>query len=755
MTRSPPPPAINAPVAVLTGSTTTSQSSDLPLRNYLGSSDPAAELSLKKSLAVLSHAASGPKVPDTPNSLAAEYGDERNEETPSAAVITERVFQEYARTRSRSAASNPNHAVNIRGPNPINTPPVARSPPESRSRSLQRIDLNPTTKPLNEREKVQRFLRSMSPPSPTQELLKENRSLHQRIAALQRTEQGLLTDNQELARRLASAQKRHDSRRHKWKEELENRERVFEARIKDLETRLARQEEDIHRVALERSRSRERQREREREREVEGERESALDDRTITSWLTNRAGIWRRWTNYVAHRDPNRVQSGLHHVQLRELCQGVQHFVQLTDKAELPEQLMVPAGFQTAHVLLDGLLANFMVSATIESPFWVFDVLDVNSLELASPSDPRVDTGSPAGFRMDLLLQNIIIAPPPRDSTDIRSPNPMGLVNEALAERQPMRKFPRLITSVQPTTFSPEPATNLFDQMLPSRKSVEGLYETLLSRMSPPSNAVSAIRPLIHPFSVPNGQRNANAWRSSIMKSFCEGGLSAEAGSDGLSEDARILVDARLRYAGRLKDSFLRGPARFLLRELDATDIDRIESKLTEEIDAALRFSCQLWCRRDPPLVQGLPHFANAIIDSSRDDMELCYAQALRFTLPTGRARLAGPPILDFHAGQSVIMVVQPSIRSTKIWTKANVFVAAANPMPIPAAEPEPESPGGASIRAMVDTPISTGTPFFSDGRNEPVIALLPSLTYKGTSPSLVPKPLAISLSQPPKALAT
>ncbi|KAL2130953.1 hypothetical protein VTI74DRAFT_5736 [Chaetomium olivicolor] len=723
MIRSSPPPAISAPMAILTGSTTTSRSSDLPLRAYQCPSETTAEPSPGSPRPVLSQATFGPAVPDTPNSIAAEYGDDCKEAAPSAAALTERVFQSYARHRSRSAVPSQNNAK-------TNPPPVTRSPSETRARSIQRRDLSPTTKPLDEKEKVQRFLRSMTPPSPIQELIKENRSLQQRIAALQRTEQGLLNDNQDLARRLASAQKRHDTRRQKWKEELLNREKVFEARIRDLESRLALQEEDIFRLALDQS------------------RETSLDDKTITSWFANKADIWRRWTHYAAHRDPNRVQSGLHPLQVRELCDGVKHFVQLTDNGELPDTLMAPAGFQTAQVLLDGLLANFMFSSTMESPFWVFDVLRVNSLEMESPGHPRADSGSPVGFRMDLALQNLTLAPS-RDETDVRSPQPLPLTNGAQWERDKLR---RLVTSMQPTTIFADPATTgVSDQTLPSRKSMEDLYQVLLS--------------------LPGGHRNAHAWRSSVMKSFNEGGMSAEADSELLTEDARILAEARLRYAARLKDTFLRGPARFLLRDQDAVGIEKIEDKLVQEIDAALRFSCQLWCRRDPPVFQDLRDLSNATFRSSRDDMELCYAQTPRYTLPTERVLFSRLPPPDFHDGQSVIMVVRPCVRSstsnlghdkaandiaTKFWTKASVMVTAPKLVQEPASEADPESPGGASIKAMVGTPVSAATPSLPfDDRNKPAILTLPSFVYNDAPQSMIPKPLSLPHDEPAKSRGT
>jgi hypothetical protein len=254
--------------------------------------------------------------------------------------------------------------------------------------------------------------------------VKENRSLNERIAALQRTERDLLHDNQELARRLYSTQKRHDTKRQQWKEELVNREKVYETRIKDLESRLARQEEERARITVDRA------------------RETTLNDAAITSWFASKTNSWREWVDDFAHRDPSRVRSGLHPLQLQELCDGVKPFVRLTDQGALPEELLTPDnGIRPARVLLQGMLANFIVSETLESPFWVFDVVSVDTLELESPSVPPSNSMSPIGFRMDLAMWNFSIAPP----RDVRSPRTMAPPNNPLAEPQDMRQLPRLV----------------------------------------------------------------------------------------------------------------------------------------------------------------------------------------------------------------------------------------------------------------------------------------------------------------------
>ncbi|KAK4104401.1 hypothetical protein N658DRAFT_483352 [Parathielavia hyrcaniae] len=725
MARSPPPAAIDPSTAALTGSTMTSQqSSDLPLRNYRSPSEPADEPGhgLSHLLPVTSHPV---PPPETPSSVAAEYGDANRDAAPSAAAITNNLIQSYSRFRSRSGPSDAS-PVGVRTAR-SNSPAPGRSHSESRPHSVQRGELSPASQDVN--EKVQRFLRSMSPPNPMDELAKENRSLHQRIAALQRTERDLLNDNQELARRLASNQKRHDTRRQHWKEELVNREKVFEARIKALESRLARQEEELVRIASDRS------------------RDTVLNDNIISSWFTSKAKTWRVWADDFAHRDSERLQSGLHPLQLRDICDGVRHFVRLTDKGDLPGELLASAGnhgTRAVRLLLQGMLTNFIISETLSSPFWVFDAVSENSLEPESPSVPRFNSVSPVGFRMDLAMWNFSAAP----LGDVRSPRPMVLPLESLAEPQDTRKLPRLVTAIQPPSVSTDSAPGSLDQDAPSRQAMESLYR-LSSKMR-------------------GGDSSAIAWRNSLMKSFVEGGMSMEADSILHTDESRHLAEARLRYAGRLKDKFLRGPARFLLRDQDSAGIEKLERRLVQEIDATLRFSCQLWCRNDTPQVRGLHDLLETTFTASRDDIELCHAQTPHHA-QSSRGANGGDSPPGYHDGHSVIMVVQPSVGvrtssgtrqgakantkvNTKVWTKASVLVATPQ-LPAqtstgtqsngsPDASSAKAAPNSASVKATVDTPSSASPPSSAStppavppkDAKESGLTLLPNIAFKNFS---------------------
>lgn len=379
-------------------------------------------------------------------------------------------------------------------------------------------------------------------------------------------------------------------------------------------------------------------------------------------------------------------------------------------------------------------------------------------------------------------MWNFSVAPP----RDVRSPRPMAPSNNPSAETHlGMRKLPRLVTSVQPSSVSTVPQTGLLGQSLPSRQAMEGLYEVLSNGMSPSrppsSSSLTSKSPL-----VTSGKENANAWRASIMKTFCEGGMSTEADSTLLTDDARLLAETRLKYAGRLKDTFLKGPARFLLQDQDPAGIEKLEGRLVQEIDAALRFSCQLWCRRDTPRVKRLCDLAEMAFNSSSDDMELCQAQAPLCAQPVSNVDADdGPP--GYHDGHSVIMVVQPSVsispgagtkkitkRSNKIWTKASVLVASPKPVvpsldpvavsPMPAQDPtatsDTPSPDTTSINVMIGTPSPPlqsppAPPVPPKDTQDSGFVLLPSIAFKD-----MPRPLrkqspklslAAALAQPPK----
>lgn len=338
------------------------------------------------------------------------------------------------------------------------------SPTEnSNTRSFRRRSPSTTT----QTNVIKAYMSSYSVKSPsfTEGLVKENRSLHQRIAALQRTESDLLNENQELVGRLSSAQRRYNSRRQQWAEELINRESTLNARIRDLEAGLAQKEEALARKDFNRL------------------HEGPLNEADIVIWLTTKTTAWRNWVDDFTHQDPNRVRSGLHPMQLRELCEGVKHFVRLNNKGELPEELLNPPHSDRSwpsRILLHGMLANFIIFETLKSPFWVFDAISANANELESPSTPRLNSISPVGFRMDLVPWSSSIVPP----RDLKPPQPFFAAQDRLPGSRNVRELPRLTTSTRPPDSPQDPLASLFDQDLPSRKAMESFYHSLLNSMA-------------------------------------------------------------------------------------------------------------------------------------------------------------------------------------------------------------------------------------------------------------------------------
>ncbi|KAK3296618.1 uncharacterized protein B0H64DRAFT_318754 [Chaetomium fimeti] len=633
----------------------TRQAYDLPLRNYVAS--PGVESS---STAATQSTTSVPA--PFPGAL-------------SSIVLGGDVDKPRNRAQSRSSTRNKSSA-GISSTARSNTPTPRGSPSESRLELLQRRDLSPTTHAL---DKVHRYLYSMAPPRPMEELAKENRSLHQRIAALQRTETDLLDENQKLAHRLSLIQKRHDSQQRGWKEELVTKGNEFEARIKNLEHQLSQKEEELSQIEFGRA------------------AETTLSDTDITSWFATKEDTWRQWAHDFAHPDPNRVRPGLHPLHLRELCEGVKTFVQLTDNGELPEELLATPddGVRPARALLHGMLTDFIVSETLESPFWVFDVISTDTLELESPIVPRLNSMSPIGFRMDLAMWNFNIAPP----RQARSPRPVPVVDR-LAGPQDARKPPRLVTSTQPPSAFTGPVLGLSGRNLPSRQAMEGLYQLLSDRTS------------------------------------------------------HAPAQARIKYAGQLKDRFLRGPARFLLQDQEATGIEKLEHSLAQEIDAALRFSCQLWCRQDTPLVRGLHDLSDGVFNSNSNDIHLYQTQPTAHAKRVIQGALGTEPPA-YHDGHPVIMVLQPSIgvstitdakepakdakSNSRVWAKATVLVATPK---VPAQEPPPagvQPPASPdAVFVTVEPPIPPASPSGSSSvAGESSNLILPSIAFENT-----PRPL-------------
>ncbi|KAJ4400641.1 hypothetical protein N0V85_005710, partial [Neurospora sp. IMI 360204] len=237
-------------------------------------------------------------------------------------------------------------------------------------------------------------------PDHDKELMLENRGLYQRVAALQRTERDLLTENQDLVRQLAILKKHHETRRQQWQDEFQNikeREKILLIESQQLKAQIMRQEEQIIDLTCTISNS-----------QLTPTLEPTpglLSDQEINAWFAERDETWYAWARDYASRDPNRLSTGLHPLQLHELCDGVKDFVKITDDHKLPSELQV-GSTDMVQALLHGILANFICTEALSSPFWVFNAISSGTLESPYVAPPTAI--SPGGFRFDFAMSNAI-----------------------------------------------------------------------------------------------------------------------------------------------------------------------------------------------------------------------------------------------------------------------------------------------------------------------------------------------------------
>ncbi|KAK0619631.1 hypothetical protein B0T14DRAFT_392136, partial [Immersiella caudata] len=344
-----------------------------------------------------------------------------------------------------------------------------------------------------------------------------------------------------------------------------------------------------------------------------------------------KTGAWQDWADDFAHSDPSRLRSGLLPVQLDELCESVESFIQLEDGG-LPDELVNSEddGVNASQVLLHGMLANFIVEETLQSPFWIFDVLSTAPSDLESPlvSCPN----SPIGFRMELAPWSAVA--PPRSAR--LPPKSTMVVKEPLSARR--LQTPRTPASAIPLSLNTNCPPVAPAQQLPGRKEMESLHQ-LLS----------------------NGIHEMHEWRAQIIRSLSQGGLALEP-EELKGEERRRLAEGRKLYAKTLKDKFLGGAARLLLQDqVDGAAIEKLEVRLTEELDFALQFSCLVWSRPDPLRVTGIQGLADKQFAPSEGTMELCPSQVpISFQL-LGEVKTSDLPPW-YREGSKVVMAVQPII---------------------------------------------------------------------------------------------
>ncbi|KAK0629464.1 hypothetical protein B0T17DRAFT_487861 [Bombardia bombarda] len=487
------------------------------------------------------------------------------------------------------------------------------------------------------------------------ELLLENRSLYERVAALQRTERDLLAENQDLERQFGLLKQNDDARQRQLREEFREREKTLEAHIRKLRKQIHQQEEQMTRIAIEQSK----------------ELTPLLSDDQIVSWFDDQNMAWHIWAKDFAHKSPNRLKAGgsLHPLQLRELCGGIKEFVRLQDDGGLPEELLT-GGAGMVQVLLHAMLVNFIFTETLASPFWVFNAMSLGTLE--SPFLPP-NTSTP----LDLAqLKHKDVAASLR--TTFFPPRSPGTTSHNSLFPPPLHVNTSLASSL---------ALESADLVLPTRVMMENLHRLFLKAQE--DSADLGI--------------TAHQYRAALMRLLAESGFSTAADStaapNSKNEARRMLIDSRLNYTRRLKERFLSGAARFLLQNQDPSGIERLELRLARQIDDALRFSCQIWSLISPIRLIGWKELQGKEFTSLSEVMTLCNAQAPTLTARAVQSQGGGSrskhetPPPGYHDGRPVVVVVQPAVEAlatetmgdgfetdsenvSRVWTKARVLVA-------------------------------------------------------------------------------
>ncbi len=365
--------------------------------------------------------------PNTPSSTIVEFGDLGRGSIPSAAELVERIHRSYSQSRANLPESR--SSSKTRGPQDGRE---GRDGVESREHGRSRSAAAPTaprdrsqsthTRTPNEKnttsdrgladERINRFLQSMAAQSSESELIQENRSLYQRIAALQRTERELLAENQDLTRKLAALKQHNERRARQWNEGVRRKEIEYETRTRELGEQLldlvSRQPQKLPDI---------------------------LSNEAITTWFSGQEAAWNSWATTFGHQDANRLDTGLHPLQLQELCGDVRGFVRMTDAGGLPPELL-NGGKEALHTLLNGMLANFICESILVSPMWVFMATSIGTLESPGVLPGKQLNGFPAvGFRMDMNNFNTVVpARPGRSQVETpRSPQfPPPLITSML-----------------------------------------------------------------------------------------------------------------------------------------------------------------------------------------------------------------------------------------------------------------------------------------------------------------------------------
>ncbi|KAJ4302499.1 hypothetical protein N0V88_002645 [Collariella sp. IMI 366227] len=504
-------------------------------------------------------------------SVIVEFGDLTRDSVPSAAQLVDSIHRSWGQSQTSVRESHASNKPQDSHENRNNREEVGggdqrrnRSVPDrgvsrERSQSTHRrptfagdfkgtgLERSATSDKGLADERINRFLQSMAP-QPAQgsetELVQENKSLYQRISALQRTERELLAENQDLTRKLAAMRQHHERRARQWNEGLRRKEIEYEARMRELGEQLldliSRNPQKLTAI---------------------------LSNEEISAWFDDQDALWNDWAKTFGHQDATRIGNGLHPLQLQELCEDVKGFVRMTNTGGLPPEIL-DGGREALHTLLNGMLANFICEEIIASPMWVFVATSLGTLESPGIAPAKALHGLPSvGFRMD--MNSFGDVPPLR-------PGPWQ------TPKSPQFP-PPLITSMMPPTA---PSSSLLG--LPAKPDMERLLYMLLEAQDEESKVL------------------AYHWRAQMMRLFTEGGFTLKnAAAAGRNESRRTFVESRLNLARKLKERFLGTSARFLLQDQNAAGIEELETKLGNMVDDALKFSCRLWTRVAPHRLHG------------------------------------------------------------------------------------------------------------------------------------------------------
>ncbi len=524
-------------------------------------------------------------------------------------------------------------------------------------------------------ERINRFLESMAQQAAQtaeSEVLQENRSLYQRIAALQRTERELLAENQDLTRKLAAMKQHHERRARKWNEESRRIELEYETRMRELGEQLlelmSRHPQNFPGI---------------------------LSNEEIRTWFDGQDAAWHCWATSFGHQDDQRLCSGLHPLQLQELCGDVGEFVRMTDAGGLPRELLA-GGKEALHTLLNGILAHFLCDEILASPMWVFVATSLGALESPGIVSSQPSIEPPAvGFQggMNRFSNVMSLRPGPSQLETPRSP----------------RFPPSLLTSMIPLLGTSSASV----LGIPMKPEMERLVYMITDGKLKPHQLQRCYWSLTN---VPNEQTaqddgmrvTAYHWRAQMMRLFADGGFGLkDVAAAGRTESCRIFIDSRLTYARKLKERFLGGSARFLLQDQDASGIEKLERSLTDIIDEALRFSCRLWSRVAPIRLHGWSDLGSRDIRAATPVVTLCRAQVE--VEACSKDKSSGTP-QDNQTDRQIVMVVQPAIVADSIdlpgvndvetggdgiasvWLRARVMVA--GPMSVDEPECHPAGEG-------------------------------------------------------------